>query len=160
MIHENRIYAVISMIALILVVVYYLISVGEYGSNYESVLYMQNNSEYPLQSTTSLSPLKVFDATTLTHNILVGRVYFDAYETHSRTGRYILTFSTPPSGGANFAAFDDRGIQVGTMERSGAGGYRPVYVNFNASNSAKYIDLQYNSRGQNIIMTKISIEFF
>lgn len=148
------------MIALILVIVYYLISVGGYDRKYESVIYMQNNSNYPLKRTTSLSPLVVFDSTTLSHDIRVGRVYFDAYEKNSRTGRYILIFSVPPTGSAKFSAFDNRGIQVGTMDRVDTGRYHPFYVNFNASNSAKYIDLQYNSVGQIIHMTKISVEFF
>ena len=158
MIHENRIYAVISMVAVILVVVYYLLYVGE-RYNYEYILYMQNNTNYPLQSNPSFSDLVVFNSNTLVHNIPISRVYIDAYENYSRNGRFILTFRVP-SDNVEFVALNNKGDKVGSSEKGTLSPYYPVYVNFNVNKDTKYIYLQYRTTSQSIILNKLSIEFF
>ena len=158
MIHENRIYAVISMIALILVIVYYLLYVGE-KYNYEYILYMQNNTNFPLQTNTSYSDLVVFNSNTLIHSIPISRVYLDAYENYSRNGRFIATFSVS-SDNIEIIALNDRGNRVGTTEKGNLSPYYPVYVNFNVDKDTKYVYLQYRTSSQNVILNKLSIEFF
>lgn len=158
MIHENRIYAVISMIALILVIVYYLLYVGE-KYNYEYILYMQNNTNFPLQTNTSYSDLVVFNSNTLIHSIPISRVYLDSYENYSRNGRFIATFSVP-SDNIEIIALNDRGNRVGTAEKGNLSPYYPVYVNFNVDKDTKYVYLQYRTSSQNVVLNKLSIEFF
>lgn len=158
MIHENRIYAVISMILFILVIVLYLTYLGkEY--NGEHILYLQNNTNFPLKSNSSFSDLLVFNSNTLFHTIAISRVQIDAYENYSRNGRFILTFSVP-SDQASFVVLDDNGNRVGKSQKGALGPYYPVYVNFNAPDDAKYVYLQYNTVSQNIVLRKLSIEFF
>ena len=158
MIHENRIYAVISMILFILVIVLYLTYMGkEYKG--EHILYLQNNTNFPLQSNSSFSNLVVFNSNTLIHNIPISRVQLDAYENYSRNGRFILTFSVA-SDQANFVALDDNGNRIGKSQKGTLSPYYPVYVDFNASKDTKYIYLQYNTTSQNIVLRKLSIEFF
>ena len=158
MIHENRIYAVISMIALVLVIVYYLLYLGD-RYNYVNDLYMQNNTRFPLQTTTALSELVVFNSNTLVHSIPISRVYLDAYENYSRNGRYILTF-TDASDQSEFIVLNDNGDKVGESEKGTLTPYYPVYVNFSAPKTSKFIYLQYNTSSTNIILSKLSIEFF
>ena len=158
MIYENRIYGVISMISLILIIVYYLVYAGK-KYNQQYMLYMQNNTNFPLQGTSGYSDLVVFNSNTLVHNVPISRVYTDAYENYSNTGRFILTFSVP-SDNVDFITMDDKGRKCGNSEKGTLSAYHPVHVNFNIEDDAKYVYLQYKTTSQNVILNKVSIEFF
>lgn len=157
MIVVNRVYTVLSVLALVLITIFYLIYIGKNESrSYD--LYIQGNSTYALQSTSSYSDLSVFNSSTLAYNIKLGKVFLDSYEGYTRTGRFILMFSQP--GQINLKVNTDTGENIGNIQGENLSPYYPVYVNFHAPNSAKYINLQYYTTLQSIILYKLSIEFF
>ena len=169
MILVNRLYTVLSVILIILVTVFYLIYISKYD-NREYVLYMQSNSTYPLQqtavSTSSASPvykpISAYDTNTSSYNqnYYPGRVYFDAYEGYSKTGRYVLVFSSQPSDiSFNIITSNSEVIETySSIQLPGA--YYPLYLDFHVTDDSKYIDLQYYTTSSANKLYKLSVEFF
>lgn len=157
MILVNRIYTVLSTITLILVTIFYLIYISKY-ENKEYLLYIQNNSRYSLQNSTQYRELTVFDERSLTYNIPIGKVYLDSYEGYTNSGRFILVFSQPEN--IKFRVMTNNGENIAKYESQTITPYYPYYVNFHAPKGTKYITLDYSTPSSNIILYKLSIEFF
>ena len=157
MIVVNRIYTVLSVLALVLITVFYLIYVRS-NDNRIYELYIQGNSTFALQSSTLYKDLSVFNSTTLTYNINIGKVFLDSFEGYTRTGRFILIFSQP--GKINLKVVTETGSVVGNIEGDNLNPYYPIYVNFHAPENTNSLSLQYSTSSQSIILYKLSIEFF
>ena len=156
MIHENRIYAVISVVALVLITVFYLLYLGRYSK--ENVIYIQGNSRYALPLTSSYQNINVFNTNTLTYNIDISRIYLNNYEGYTKTGRFILLFSQ--SGNIGLRVIDDRGNSISSSNNQVIRVNYPIHVDFHIKDDTSYIDLQYTTEAQNVILYKLSVEFF
>ena len=156
MIHENRIYAVISVVALVLITVFYLLYLGRYSK--ENVIYIQGNSRYTLPISSTYKNINVFDTKTLTYDINISRIYLDTFDGHTRTGRFILHFSQ--AGSVNFRAVDNNGTVVSNFKEQAIRVNYPLYVDFHVDKGVQYVDLQYSTNVNTVVLYKLSVEFF
>ena len=156
MIIAERVYAVLMVIVIILITVFYLIYLGRYSK--ENVIYIQGNSKYALPITSNYRNMNVFDTNSLTYDINISRVYLDSYDGYTRTGRFIMYFSQ--IGDINFTVVDNNRNSLSNYKTQELRMYYPIYVNFKAPKTATYIDLQYSTASANVVLYKLSVEFF
>lgn len=145
------------MILIILVTVFYLVYISKY-ENREYVLYIQSNSMYNLQQSLQYKQMDVFNESTSSYNINIGKVYLDSYDGYTKTGRFILLFSQ--TGDIDFKVIDDKGMHIGKYKAQNITAYYPVHVDFHVSNDTKFAQLQYSTTSQSISLYKMSIEFY
>jgi len=157
MIIVNRLYTVLSMVLIILVTVFYLVYMSKY-ENREYVLYMQSNSSNPLQSSSTYNQLKVLDSTTSSYTLDIGKVYLDSYTGYRNTGKFTLIFSQP--GQISFKVVTDNNVDVGKYSAQSITPYYPIYVDFHAPSGTKFLQIQYTTTSQSVVLYKLSIEFY
>jgi len=157
MVSTTKVVLIAFIIILTAVVMYYLIALRK-KHNQEHVLYLQSNSTHPLQTSTALKTLTVYDTNTLTYDIQIGKVVLDTYLDSSTSGRFILLFSQ--TGTINLNVIDDAGAIVGKVETVNIQAYYPVIVEFTTNSTSKILYLQYSTSVQSISLYKLSLEFY
>jgi hypothetical protein len=158
MIVVNRIYTVLSVLALVLIVIFYLIHIGSYH-NREYLLFLQNNTSHALQNSSGYRDLNVFNTTTSTFNINIGKIYLETYEGNTNDGRFTLLFSQTAED-LNFVIYDDSANSIGHYSTQKISPYYPLYVDFHTVKDTSWINLQYKTSSQNVTLYKLSVEFY
>ena len=156
MIIVSRLYLVLSVLALVLITIFYLLYLQRYSK--ENILYIQGNSRYALPVSSSFKDINVYNTNTLTYNINISRIYLDNYSGSTKSGRFILHFSQ--IGNINLRVIDDQSNVVSTFKSQSLRVNYPIYVDFYNKHNSEYLDLQYTTDVQNVILYKLSVEFF
>jgi uncharacterized protein YxeA len=161
MILVNRLYTVFSVILIVLVTTFYLLYVSK-GENKEYLLYLQSNSSYALQTTSTIyKPFYPYDSTTSSYNTNFNnsRVYMDAFEGSSNSGRFIAIFSNSPSN-ISFQVVTDSDTTIASYNSTLPSAYYPLYINFISPKDTKWIELRYSTTQNSNTLYKLSVEFF
>ena len=156
MILVSRVYLVLSVLALVLITIFYLLYLQRYSK--ENILYIQGNSRYALPISSSFKDINVYNTNTLTYNINISRIYMNNYSGSTKSGRFILHFSQ--IGNINLRVIDDQSNVVSTFKSQSLRVNYPIYVDFYNKHNSEYLDLQYTTDVQNVILYKLSVEFF
>ena len=135
MIIVSRLYLVLSVLALVLITIFYLLYLQRYSK--ENILYIQGNSRYALPVSSSFKDINVYNTNTLTYNINIGRIYLNNYSGSTKSGRFILHFSQ--IGNINLRVIDDQSNVVSTFKSQSLRVNYPIYVDFyNKHNSGRH----------------------
>jgi len=156
MILVSRVYLVLSVLALVLITIFYLLYLQRYSK--ENILYIQGNSRYALPISSSFKDINVYNTNTLTYNINISRIYMNNYSGSTKSGRFILHFSQ--IGNINLRVIDDQSNDVSTFKSQSLRVNYPIYVDFYNKHNSEYLDLQYTTDVQNVVLYKLSVEFF